>query len=264
HPGRERVMVNRIWLHLLGKPLVETPNNFGLSGVEPEQQALLDHLAVRFMNQGWSIKRMIREIVLSRTYQRSSRYDPKNDEADPENRWLWRANPRQLDAESMRDAMLALAGQLDLDRPYASAVAEAGPGRPGGLRVSANVRYRSVYLPIVRDEVIEPLKLFGFPDPNITSAMRQESIVPTQALYLMNGAFALNQAEAMAADLEKQYPGIKDRIQVAFIRAYGRPATDEEKRAAVEFFRDFKSTGNEALAVFCQTLMASARFRILN
>lgn len=321
NPLTARVMVNRIWMHLFGKPLVETPNNFGLSGIPPKNQQLLDYLAVRFMEKNWSVKAMIQEIVMSKTYQRSSKFDESKFVKDPENKLLWRANPRQLDAESLRDAMLVLSGKIDLKRPRGSAIAERGDGKPGGANIDPNVPFRSVYLPVVRDELLEPLELFDFPDANITSAGRSESIVPTQALYMMNGEFVTQQAQAMAAKLEQNYSSLGDQVRAAFVQAYARPATQTELKISAEFFKEFKPSGtlapatsqrppaynrsgktgkrskggnakgngkgngkgnrrgrqngptqtrtqpvakNQTLAVFCQTLIASARFRILN
>ena len=315
NPLTARVMANRIWMHLLGKPLVTTPSNFGFSGMKPENQELLDYLAVRFMEENWSVKNMIREIVMSDTYRRSSAYDKANYRIDPDNKFLWRANPRQVDAEAMRDAMLTLAGRLDLVRPSASPVA-SGRMRPGALNSISNHTYRSIYLPIVRDGLPAALELFDFPDPNITSAGRSESIVPTQALYMMNSDFVTTQAQAMAVKLEQEYRTTGQQIRYAFAWAYGRPATQTELDASAQFFRTFKSDRpsapapdnttqsqrrpdrrylnqgafgdrrpgrggpgrarprtktvdrepavNQTLAVFCQTLMASARFRILN
>jgi len=300
NPLTARVMVNRIWMHLLGKPLVGTPNNFGFSGMKPANQELLDHLAIRFMKQDWSVKSMIREIVLSDAYQRSSGYIEQNFAVDPDNKLLWRHNPRQLGAEAMRDAMLAFSGRLDLTPPLGSAVAAAGEGRPGAKNVDSNDPHRSIYLPVIRDEPIEALALFDFPDANISSSGRQDSIVPTQALYMMNDDFVQSQAQAMAASLSQNFRSSEQQIQNAFLWVYSRPATKEELYATTEFFRNFspsrastaESRGSsieparqrgrrrgtrasrgpastaaaptQALAVFCQTLMASARFRILN
>ena len=317
NPLTARVMANRIWMHLLGKPLVGTPSNFGLSGMKPEQPQLLDYLAVRFMEEGWSVKNMIREIAMSAAYRRSSRYNRANYEIDPDNKFLWRANPRPIHAEAIRDAMLALSGHIDLDRPNASEVA-SGRGRPGANHINSNNTYRSVYLPIVRDGLPAVLDLFDFPDPNMTSAGRSESIVPTQALFMMNGDFVSKQAQGMAESLIRQTRNRGDQVRTAFLWAYGRPATDEELQASAQFFREFKPTrtpvsmslqssatrlqmeqrrgrrsadaagsgrpwrsggrrtaagsredtqnraDDPALAVFCQTLMASAQFRILN
>ena len=309
NPLTARVMANRIWMHLLGKPLVGTPSNFGFSGMKPQNQELLDHLAVRFMDEDWSIKNLIREIVSSDTYRRSSRFNNANYTVDPDNNFLWRANPRQIDAEALRDAMLALSGQLDLDRPAPN---PAAARKPGAQTADQDDTHRSVYLPIIRDAVPESLDLFDFADPNTTNAGRSDSIVPTQALYMMNGDFVMTQAQAMADSLASRYATINERVNTAFLWAYGRPATKDELQASTLFFRDYKPSGttaappettltprrrpgarrpngqgpagrpargprraaianganattnNEALAVFCQTLMASARFRILN
>jgi len=303
NPLTARVMVNRIWMHLLGKPLVETPSNFGSSGMVPGNQDLLDHLAVRFMHLEWSIKEMIREIVMSDTYRRSATYSEANYAVDPDNKFLWRANPRQIDAESLRDAMLAMSGRLNPERPKAFAAA-------GTKRDSLNSRdsdtHRSVYVPIIRDQVPDSLDLFGFPDPNITSPGRPESIVPTQALYLMNGDFVTAQAQGMASTIEQRFDDTSDQMRMAILWAYGRPATSDELQASAQFFREFQRTGprpvaaNNAtsngarrrsgprgqgerprrggarraggppvgnqtpLSVFCQTLMASSSFRILD
>ena len=315
NPLTARVMVNRIWMHLMGQPLVGTPNNFGVSGMRPDNQELLDLLAVRFMDQGWSIKRLIKEIILSQTYQRSSRYNARNYAKDPSNKLHWRANPRALDAESMRDAMLTLSGRISYERPHASAVAEAGDGQANAGGIDANNPMRSVYLPVIRDKPDESLKLFDFPDSNITSAGRSQSIIPTQALFMMNSDFAAVQAAGMAKLIGTRYRSTTDQIRHAFLWAYGRPATAVEEQAASQFFRQYqparvvaavttasspaaqgkgKAKGgkkggkggkkggkkgggmasgltasnvmnnNQTLTVFCQTLMASARFRILN
>ncbi|MCR9198963.1 MAG: PSD1 and planctomycete cytochrome C domain-containing protein [Planctomycetaceae bacterium] len=341
NPLTARVMMNRVWMHLLGSPLVETTSNFGLSGTAPTHPELLDHLAVRFMAKDWDVKAMIREIVMSKTYRRSSQYVVTNYEEDPDNKLLWRANPRQVDAEVLRDAMLALSGQLSAERPGGSVLAGMG-GRPGSVNLPDNT-YRSIYLPVVRDNLPESLDLFDFPDPNMSSTGRNESIVPTQALYLMNGEFVQAQASAMAAALQQQSSSREEQVRTAFLWAYSRPATSEELQASVAFFREFvptaqgtpisiepaagprgragragqaagrgmagggrpggrdpgmnreqgmnrggagprgrrgpggrtaagrgrggvsaAATSDQALAVFCQTLMASARFRILN
>lgn len=305
NPLTARVMVNRIWMNLIGKPLVETPSNFGFSGMKPSNQKLLDHLAVRFMQHDWSVKQMIREIMLSETYRRSATYNEANYKADPDNKSLWRANPRQLDAESLRDAMLAVSGQLDRQRPE-GANASSGVSRRASANSSDNNNHRSVYLPIDRDRIPEALDLFGFPDPSVTSPSRPESIVPTQALYLMNGDFVTTQASGMASVIQDRFKDTDDQARMAILWAYGRPATGEELRASVQFFKEFQPTSTRAnnatggalrgrggpsarregargggprassvatdvtaasqrpLAVFCQTLMASASFRILN
>ena len=311
NPLTARVMMNRVWMHLTGKPLVETTSNFGYAGTEPTNPELLDYLAIRFMEEDWNLKIMIREIVMSDTYQRSSRYIHANYEVDPDNNYNWRANPRTLDAEALRDAMLALSGRLNLERPRGT----IGSGRTGARRSETNNVYRSVYLPIDRDNVPELLDLFDFADPNITSTGRSESIVPTQALYLMNGDFAATSAATMAASLEQNYSSREAQMQAAFLLVYNQLPTSRELEAGSQFFQDFQpesarsptasssnvdgpsrrregsgkraggrrggkatqqaASGDRAdsiglvatqqtpLSVFCQTLMASAKFRIL-
>ena len=311
NPLTARVMMNRVWMHLTGKPLVETTSNFGYAGTEPTNPELLDYLAIRFMEEDWNLKTMIREIVMSDTYQRSSQYIHANYEVDPDNTYNWRANPRTLDAEALRDAMLALSGRLNLERPRGT----IGSGRTGARRSETNNVYRSVHSPIDRDNVPELLDLFDFADPNITSTGRSESIVPTQALYLMNGDFAATSAATMAARLEQNYSSREAQMQAAFLLVYNQLPTSRELEAGSQFFQDFQpesarsptasssnmdgpsrrregsgkraggrrggnvtqqaASGDRAdsiglvatqqtpLSVFCQTLMASAKFRIL-
>src|SRR5262249_45820497 len=131
NPLTARVMVNRVWLHLFGRGLVPTPDNFGASGLPPSNQALLDHLAVTFAEDGWSVKKLIRQLVLSRAYQLSSRFDERSFETDPDNVLVWRQPRRRLEAEALRDAMLALAGRLDRTPPGGSPVTRGGEGNVG-------------------------------------------------------------------------------------------------------------------------------------
>lgn len=315
NPLTARVMVNRIWGHLLGTPLTKTPNNYGTTGMKPTNQPLLDYLAVSFVDKQWSVKSLIREIVLSDTYQRSSSYEPKNFEVDPFNDLLWRVNPKTLDAEALRDGILAIGGILDTDRPDRSDVAVLGDGRMGRTfdesSFDQNNRNRSVYLPIVRDKVNEALALFDFPDPNITSSGRADSIVPTQALYMMNSEFVAEQAARMAVEMSGKGSATQ-QVQWAFLTSYGRGPTPDEVKASVKYVKGirppkdylaFAETNNQAseprrrgsrqsnrggrgremvkvpqtasdlpklndaqrrLAVFCQALLGSAEYRILN
>ncbi|MFT7639461.1 MAG: hypothetical protein ACI9G1_001197, partial [Pirellulaceae bacterium] len=320
NPLTSRVMVNRIWLHLFGDALQRSPDNWGATTAKPAHSELLDYLAIRFMQNGWSVKTLIREIVLSDTYQRSSNFNEKNNDADAENIFLWRMKPRQLDAEAFRDAMLANSGKLEFERPLGSEIAEYGNAR---LRFgvtedsfSKTYYHRSIYLSVVRDMVPESLKLFDFADPNATNAKREETNVPSQALYLMNSQFVGDQAWYMASDLWGSYDSQNERIKWAFIRAYGRLPTEHEVKVSLQFFKAFTleiakdtpATSNsapasvgttqpprrrpggqaeerrgprnrgrqieqeeskldpeqQALVMFCQGLMASAEFRVLN
>ncbi len=202
NPLTARVMANRVWLHLIGRGLVATPDNFGANGQAVSHAALLDHLALSFADNGWSVKKLIRTIVLSRAYQLSSHFDEKNFEADPDNVLVWRMPKRRLEAEALRDTMLALAGRLDLTPPKGSTVARGGEGNVGfrgrggfGGDPLAIDTHRTVYQSIIRDGVPEMLTLFDFPDPTLIIGERATTTVPAQSLYLMNNPFVIRQAE---------------------------------------------------------------------
>ena len=241
---------------------------------------LLDHLAIRFMEKNWSIKSLVRELALSRTYRMSSTYDEAGYEKDPDNNLLWRMAPRRLDAESLRDATLAVSGRLDLARPVGSAIAKAGDGFVGRTVNEATVKaasnHRSVYLPIVRDLVPESLDLFDFADPSLVMGSRDVTTVPSQALYLMNSDFVRAQSAAMAVHLTEDMNLSGPKLgYTAFYLAYGRPPTAEEGRKTKAYFERFVDTAkqagtaesearDQALVTFCQALLSSAEFRYLN
>lgn len=280
NPLTARVTVNRIWRHLFGEGLVRTVDNFGESGERPTHPELLDYLAVRFVQTGWSFKKMIREIVLSRTYQSSSGFDQKNYEVDPDNRLLWRMNSRRLDAEVLRDSILQASGELDLTRPAASVVARfkstQGIGR-GVTEETFNVNNskRSVYLPVVRNAVPEPLRVFDFAEPSILVGDRQVTTVPTQALFMMNSKFVISQSKNLAQRISKPGESTARQIETAYQLVLTRRPTQTEVDRAVRFVGAAKqkllnqnkqaSDAEElALAAFCQALFASGEFRILN
>jgi cytochrome c553 len=279
NPQTARVMVNRMWRWLFGRGIVPTVDNFGAMGEKPSHPELLDHLALRFMDHGWSIKKMVREIVLCRTYQLATLHAPQNFAADPENTLCWRMTSRTVDAESLRDAMLLVSGKLDLYPQEGSVVARASEGREGLFRLFTTLqepRYdRSVYLPIVRDLVPEALSLFDFANPSLVTGDREATNVPAQSLYLLNNKQVQELSDAFA---RRVYASAKDqpgRIQFAFWTALGRAPTAEEIRAAYTFFSEYtqdaakaKSKGADftpyAWSAFCQSLMASAEFRHLD
>ncbi|MEM1441804.1 MAG: PSD1 and planctomycete cytochrome C domain-containing protein [Verrucomicrobiota bacterium] len=246
NPLTARVMVNRIWLHLTGSPIVETMDNFGTTGLAPTSQELLDFLAIRFMESGWSVKSLIREIVLSDTYQLASTYHIGNYEKDPANTAHWRAKTRQLDAEALRDQMLLVSGLLDRTRPESSMAYEAGNSRLGGRRGegddtfnTALFRGRSLYLPILRDALPDELGLFDFPDPQGTVGQRSPTNVAPQSLHLMNSELVQVQAEAMADLLQNRFPEVRDQVSNAFLLSYNRAATPLEIERSLQFLREF-------------------------
>ncbi len=270
NPLPARVMVNRIWHHLFGAGLVRTVDNFGATGETPSHPELLDYLAVEFMENGWSVKKMIRQIVLSRSYQLASEVDVTDAEvkqalaADPENRLLWRMNRRRLEAECLRDAILSVSGRLDR--------AAGGPNIKKGTTIEreytfADVR-RSIYTPVFRNRLLELFEVFDFGDPNLVVGKRNVSTVSTQALYLMNSPFVMEQAKHAAQTL-LAIPGLDDagRLDRAYRLALGRLPTAREKRIAL----DFLGGGGESPAQrraswerLYQTLFACLDFRYVN
>jgi hypothetical protein len=276
NPLTARVMVNRVWEHLFGEGLVNTVDNFGALGNEPTHPELLDTLAVQFMDQKWSIKRLIRSIVLSRVYQLSSEHNDDNYEKDPGDKFLWRMPRRRLDAEEIRDAMLMASGQLSLERPEGSPVMELSNRGVGGGKGMQQVRkpsnVRSVYLPILRGLVPEMLGAFDVADPDLIVGKRDVTTVPTQALFLMNNPFVLNQsAEFAKRVLKDQGLDQNARINLAYRLAVGRLPTDRERTEVAKYIVDFrksfeeaKQKGNSSFAAwasFCQTLFESGLFR---
>jgi hypothetical protein len=365
NPLTARVMVNRIWQQLIGQGLVTSTENFGVTGAAPSHPELLDYLAVRFMESGWSVKQLVREIANSRVYRISSTFNEQHHQYDPDNALVWRANPRRLDAEALRDAMLSVSGEIEFDRPRGSEVAKAGytrvrdgilgdpreaarkametasqnareamrqrlsQGRPGfggpgsrgpgfggpgtrgpgfggpgfggpggfapmipnagpngmysqraamerimrevGSKVTnaldmEDAKFRSVYLPIVRDEEPRSLEVFDFADSSAVIGTRESSNTANQALYMMNNRFVIQQSEALARRVAKQGSRLRDQIAAAFLLAYGRPPTSGERTATASFVSSFdpSTSDGETLTMICQSLLASAEFRYID
>jgi hypothetical protein len=273
NPLTARVMVNRVWLHLFGRGLVSTPDNFGAAGRPASHPELLDTLAVDFMADSWSVKRLIRRIVLSRAYGLDSAHDPRNFEVDPDNALVWRMSKRRLDAEAVRDALLFVGGRLTPEPPLGSAVARTGEGYAFFLRlaaVDASDTHRSVYLPVVRDQVLETLALFDFADPSLVTSERATTTSPAQALYFMNSPFVIRQAESLAERVRADEGDDVRRIDRAYRLAFTRPPATEERDRALAFLRNFAARAGApdpargAWTAFCQALFASAEFRYLD
>eukprot|EP00913_Durusdinium_trenchii_P008842 g8308.t1 len=253
NPTTARVMANRVWAHLFGKGIVGTVDNFGRLGERPTHPELLDHLAIKLMDEGWSVKSLIKSIVLSRVYGLSTDHINANYAVDPENRLLWRSSRRRLDAESIRDAILAVSGQLNLERPDASPVArmangEIGRGRNTGAIEGAANR-RSVYMPVVRQAMPAMLKVFDVADPSLIVGQRDVTTVPTQALFMMNSPFVLRQSELTAKRLfDSKGLDDADRIKLAYRLTLGRTPTAKEQSRVLGFITKHReSLGNEML-----------------
>ena len=196
-----RVLANRIWHHVIGRGIVRTADNFGRTGETPTHPQLLDHLAGGLISSGWSIKSLIRKIVLSRTFAMSSRHSEGAHAVDPENSLLWRAHRHRLAPETLRDAMLQAAGTLDLT-PMDSSVWYLGDQAtavgPNKNRRRTNFPNRSVYLPVIRNDLPELFDVFDFADPHATTGIRPETMVATQGLFLLNDESVQSAAEATA------------------------------------------------------------------
>ena len=337
-----RVMVNRIWKSLVGNGIVTSMENFGVTGQAPSHPELLDYLAITFIESGWSVKTVIREIVNSRSYRIGATYNAVCHAHDPDNALLWRANQRRLDAEVMRDSMLSISGKIDLQRPRASEVARAGyrrvqggvigdprqmgremfasimqtqgtnPGQvggqprfsrrqdapgpnsngpPGGMGYRGrrtrgfdpqmaqavmrkvthqldmeDTTFRSVYLPIVRDEEPRALAVFDFADSSAIIGQRESSHTADQALYMLNNPFVIQQSYAMAERIRRACSNENDQVTMAFNLAYSRSPSKTERVETAKFLASFTnaSDADEGLRAVCQSLFASAEFRFVD
>jgi hypothetical protein len=223
NPLTPRVIVNRVWQWHFGAGIVPTPSNFGKLGQPPTHPELLDHLATRFTAEGWSIKKLHREIMLSATYQLGGAVNETDLKADPANQLYWRMNRRRLDVESWRDALLFAAGNLD----------PAVGGPPADLNATSNHR-RTLYGAVSRHDLNGLLRLFDFPDPNLTAEKRPVTIVPLQQLFVLNSEFMTEQARGLVKQLVTEKDDAA-KVRKAFLRLYGRPATEEDVKLALEF-----------------------------
>jgi len=243
HPLTARVMVNRIWQHHFGKGIVATPSNFGLRGDAPTHPELLDYLAARFVESGWSIKAIHRLILLSKTYQLSSAYQASDATRDPANKFYWRFDRRRLDAESIRDAMLAAAGNLDLTRPGAHPFPKIEDWhwtQHNPFKAVYDSNHRSVYLMTQRIQRHPYLALFDAPDANTSTDVRADSTVPLQALYLMNNKFVQEQAAALAKRMVSMADTTSERIRLAGELAWSRQPTAKEIKRAARFLEHYR------------------------
>jgi mono/diheme cytochrome c family protein len=244
NPLTARVIVNRVWHHHFGRGIVATLDNFGKMGEQPTHPELLDYIAVEFMKRGWSMKQLHRFIMTSEAYQMASVFDHGgNVKADPENRLLWRYRPQRLDAETIRDAMLSVAGNINLTMggqaffpnvPKEILVTEQTKGRWDNQPDGPATWRRSVYIYQRRSLPYPMFETFDHPDMNLTAAARNVSTVPTQALTLLNNPFVLREAELLADRITSETADPVTQIDLGYQYALGRPATDLEKKLALE------------------------------
>lgn len=278
NPLTARVIVNRVWQYLLGRGLVDTPNDFGVRGQPPSHPELLDFMTAEFIADGWSIKRLQRRILNSHVYRISSVATPEQMELDPGNRWFAKHRRRALDAEAIRDAMLAVSGRLNYapggPHPFPS-VESWGFTIHYPFHAVYESDHRSVYLMIQRSRRHPFLSLFDAADPNISTATRDVSITPTQSLYLMNAPFVHAQASGLAQRLiashdqdAEQNEGVQDEmIRQAYWLTLSREASEQEVMRARQFLSESRHllSSNEnawqlAWEAFCRVLMTSNEF----
>jgi hypothetical protein len=259
-PIAARVMVNRVWRWHFGSGIVETPDNFGKTGDPPSDPELLDYLASSFVKNGMSIKKLHREILLSSTYQLSTESSAENAEKDGANRLFWRANRQRLDAEAIRDSLLFVAGSLDLKKT-------GGPSTDFG---DDNNR-RTVFCKISRYRLDNFLQVFDYPNPSFTAEQRFTTNVPLQRLYFMNSSFVYKQAQTFA---KRVYDEANDtaRIQKAYRILFGRPPSEAETKAGLDFLQAHPEAPGDQVAgqpttawnEYARVLLSSNEFEFVN
>jgi cytochrome c553 len=274
NPLTARVMVNRIWLHHFGKGLVQTPNDFGKRGSAPTHPELLDYLAARFVAGGWSIKKLHRELMLSRVYQMGSHDNAANASIDAANNFLWRFNRRRLDAEEIRDAMLAVSDALErnVDGPHpfpSEGLWRYSQHNP--LVAAYEHNGRGIYLMQQRIRAHPQLSIFDGADTNTATGERSLSTTPLQALFMLNNPFAHKQADNFAVRVGLAYADDARRIDYAYRLAFGRPPTHAEVKKGLQYLRDIRpdltaikveeeAQTRAALASYLRVLLSSSEF----
>ncbi|MEZ6126393.1 MAG: PSD1 and planctomycete cytochrome C domain-containing protein [Planctomycetaceae bacterium] len=266
HPLTARVMVNRIWMHLFGEGLVRTPDDFGVYGDRPTHPELLDHLASRFVQNGWSVKSMIRAIALSRTYQISSCITDPEQNVAADSRLLQTHQRRRLDAEQFRDAVLAVCGDLDLQPARGSIIQH----RDILVNLAGNLhqpsRHRSLYLCYLRNSPPPELAAFDLPDFAAVQSQRTQSVIPAQALFLFNSSLMQEQSKQLAEIIQADQSDPRTAIRLVWREVLQRNPTDQEAQQAADFLNSTSDdrTELERWAGLCQALLASNEFRYID
>lgn len=266
NPLTARVLVNRVWTWLFGQGLVRSVDNFGTTGEKPTHPELLDHLALRFQHEGWDVQSLIREIILSRTWQLAVAEEPR----DPDNRWLSHAHRRRLDAEQIRDTLLHVSGALDrtVGGPNIRGANAAASDSAEASDVEFGYQFtdvrRSLYTPAFRNNRLELFATFDFSDNNTSQGQRHSSTVAPQALYFMNHPFVIEQSER-AAQRILSTPGSDDqRLHQAFLQTLGRMPYPGELEACQSLLQSASTHPTEGWSMVYQSLFGSVDFRYLD
>lgn len=269
NPLTARVYVNRIWAHLMGAGLVRTVDNFGRNGEQPTHPELLDRLAAEFIAHNWSTRWLVREIVSSRTYRLSSAWQQHHWQTDPENRLHWRASRRPISAESIRDSLLQAAGELSTqigEAPVAAlgTLVTQNNADDKGVELSSNST-RTIYQPVIRNELPPLMTLFDFADPDFGIGQRTETVVPTQSLWMLNSD-TIQKRAAQIADrvLAADFTDQRARIEFLYQLVLGRPPQPDEARLSIEFLSQQTDASHEDWADLTQAILASSAFRMLD
>jgi hypothetical protein len=243
------VLANRLWQQHFGHGLAESPSDFGRLGEPPSHPELLDWLAGELLSRGWSMKTLHRQMVTSAAYRQAS-HGPEARAAfqkDPANKWLARMPVRRLSAEQIRDAAIAVTGELDSRME--------GEGGDSGKTAR-----RAVYLKVLRNKQDVTLDAFDAPDGIFTTPVRNVTTTPTQSLFMINGPWMLLRAKAFARELSRSSGTLDERVGAAYRLAYGRPPNAEESRAAVEFLQNHPAKDSDALTDWCHVLLNASEF----
>jgi hypothetical protein len=239
-----------LWQYHFGQGLCESPSDFGRLGDSPSHPELLDYLASDLLDNDWSMKRLHRQMVTSATYRQASHGAEVAASAakDPQNRWLARMPVRRLAAEQIRDAAIAVTGELD-------------PRMSGEGGDSGKTARRAVYLKVHRNKQDATLDVFDVPDGISTMPVRNLTTTPTQSLFMINGPWMMLRAKAFARRLSQPSSATLDeRITTAYRLAYSRPPTGDEARVATEFLQSTAADDKDALVDFCHVLLNSSEF----
>ncbi len=291
HPLTSRVMANRIWAQLFGKGLVNTVDNFGITGEKPVHPELLDHIAVRFVENGWSVKKLIRALMLSHTYRQSSQVGsgklevgsdfpqtaatttshlalPTSDfqNVDPANDCFWRMMPRRMTWETLRDSLLQVGGELSFDKPEGIQVAgNGGKGNTGRTRSLLDLEqpYRTIYLPVLRDLLPDTYATWDFPNPSQIQGRREVTTVASQALFMMNDRFVERTAEALAAKALETGKNNKERLKMIYRTLFGRYSESDELDQATALLASLEEGEEHRWSTLVQAMLGSSEFRYI-